>query len=100
QTRKRYVSVKTATAVIGVKGTDFVAEYKDKITLVGTVEGLVNLESVMTKANIDIAPGQMSSVSPTGELMPVSEFAGDLLEGVEFFGQKMESDDFSGEKIK
>lgn len=97
--RKQHMRIKTATAVIGVKGTDFVTEYKNGITTVGTMEGLVNLESLKTKASVDIPPGKMASVSPVGELLPLSEFAGELMEGVEFAGKKMEEEDIAGEKI-
>lgn len=100
KTRQRHIQLRTATAVIGVKGTDFVAEYKDEITNVGTVEGLVYLASVKTSQEIDIPPGKMSSVSAAGELMPLSEFAGELMEGVEFAGKVMREDEISGEKIE
>jgi ferric-dicitrate binding protein FerR (iron transport regulator) len=98
--RKRRIKIKTATAVIGVKGTDFVTEFKEETTVVGTVDGLVNMSSLKTKQSVDIPPGKMSSVSPSGEVMPLSEIAGELLKGVEFAGKKMDSKDIAGEKIK
>ncbi len=98
--RKSDVRLRTTTAVIGVKGTDFIVKFEDKITTVGTIEGLVNLSSLKTSKSIDISSGKMSSVSPAGEVMPVSEFAGELLENVEFAGNKMKEEDISGEQIK
>lgn len=100
KTRKRRFLVKTATATIGVKGTDFVTEFIEEKTRVGTVEGLVNLMSEKTKESIDIPAGSMGSVSIFGELMPLEEFAGELMEGVEIAGNKMTDDDIAGEKIE
>ncbi len=100
QTRKQRFVVKTTTATIGVKGTDFITEFADEQTRVGTLEGLVNLLSDKTRESVDIPPGSMGSVSIAGELMPLEEFAGELMEGVEFAGKKMEADDIAGEKIE
>ncbi len=100
QTRKQRFIVKTTTATIGVKGTDFITEFANEQTRVGTLEGLVNLLSDKTQENIDIPPGSMGSVSIAGELMPLEEFAGELMEGVEFAGKKMDVDDIAGEKIE
>ncbi|MBU2515336.1 FecR family protein [bacterium] len=100
KTRKQRFVIKTATATIGVKGTDFIAEYIEETTKVGTVEGLVFLLSEKSQESIDIPPGQMSSVSPAGEIMPLEEFAGELMEGVEFAGKKMTDEEIGGEKIE
>lgn len=99
KTRKHRFVVKTTTATIGVKGTDFITEFAEEQTRVGTLEGLVNLLSDKTQESVDIPPGSMGSVSIAGELMPLEEFAGELMEGVEFAGKKMEADDIAGEKI-
>jgi hypothetical protein len=99
-TRKKRFVMKTATATIGVKGTDFITEFSDNKTRVGTLEGLVNLLSDKTKENVDVPAGSIGSVSITGELMPLEEFAGELMEGVEFAGEKMEADDIAGEKLE
>jgi FecR-like protein len=99
KTRQKRFRVKTTTATIGVKGTDFVTEYVDKKTTVGTLDGLVSLTSDKTRQSVDIPKGKMSSVSAFGELLPLEEFAGDLLKGVEFAGEKMAEDDFAGGKI-
>jgi len=93
------IRFKTANAQIAIKGTEFVAEYKDKITTVGTVEGLVGLSSNTTQASIDIPPGLMSSVSPAGEVMPLSEIAGELMTDVESAGEKLTEEDISGRKM-
>ncbi len=100
RTRKKRFVVKTATATIGVKGTDFITEFVEEKTRVGTVEGLVNLLSDKTNQSLDIPPGSMGSVSIAGELMPLEEFAGELMDGVEFAGKKMTEDDIAGEKIE
>jgi len=96
----KQVTVKTKTAVIAVKGTDFIVSYENEITMVGTLEGLVNLTSRVNQQHIDIPPGKMSSVSPDGDVMSLSEIAGEMLRGVEFAGEQMKESDISGEKIK
>ena len=96
---KRY-RFKTVTAVVGVKGTDFIVEYADQITSAATLEGLVNLESTINKQSIDIPPGKMSRISLNGEVMPLSEIAGEILKDVEIAGEEMTEDDSAGEKIK
>lgn len=100
KTRKQRFTVKTATATIGVKGTDFIAEFVKSKTRVGTLEGIVQLSSEKTRESVDIPAGSMGSVSIFGELMPVEEFAGELMGGVEFAGKKMSADDVAGEKIE
>ncbi len=100
KTRKQRFQIKTATATIGVKGTDFITEYVQKKTTVGTLDGLVSLTANNTRQSVDIPEGKMASVSMYGELMPLEEFAGELMEGVEFAGKKMKADDFAGEKIE
>ena len=99
KTRRKKIRIRTLTAIVGVKGTDFVTEYKEETTTVGTMTGLVNLASIKTRGSVDIPPGQMASISPMGEVMPLEEFAGELLKGFEFTGEKMEEDDISGERI-
>lgn len=91
--------VQTATATIGVKGTDFIVEYQNKTTTVGTLEGLVNMQSSSNLKALDIPPGKMSSVSSNGDIMGLQEIAGTLLSGVEIAGEKMEEADISGERV-
>lgn len=100
QTRRSNVRVATPNAVIGVKGTDFVVSYNDESTQVATMEGLVNMASSATDQSVDIPPGKMSEVSPSGEVMALREIAGDILSGVEIAGEKMSSEDISGERIR
>ncbi|MDH5559346.1 MAG: FecR family protein [Deltaproteobacteria bacterium] len=100
KSRKQRVIIKTSNAVIGVKGTDFVVEYKMEQTTVATVDGLVNMASSVTNKDIDIPQGKMSSVSPSGEVMALKDIAGEIMSGVEISGTKMEEDEMSGEKIK
>lgn len=94
------VIVKTPSATVGVKGTDFVVEYKDEKTRVGTLEGLVNMQSNVTENAVDIPANTMSGVSSTGDVLPVEAFAGGLLKGLEFAGEQVEEEDFSGGKLK
>lgn len=94
------IKFKTDTSTIGIKGTDFVLEFINDTTTVGTIHGLVNLSSETTASEIDIPPGKMSSVSPNGEVLPLIEFAGRLLKDVEFSGKKMDEDNYSGKKMK
>ncbi|PCI26589.1 MAG: hypothetical protein COB67_09925 [SAR324 cluster bacterium] len=92
--------VKTANAVIGVKGTDFVVEYVNQVTTVGTLSGLVEMSSSVTKERTDIPAGKMTSIPADGELLPLSSFAGTLLEGVEISGTIIKEEEISGEKIE
>ena len=92
--------VKTATATIGVKGTDFVVEFASGKTTVGTLEGLVNMQSNYNEQELDIPPGKMSSVSSSGEVMKLTDIAGTLLSGVEIAGEQMDENEISGEKIE
>jgi hypothetical protein len=94
------VIVRTPSATVGVKGTDFVVEYRDQKTRVGTLQGLVNLASNQSQNSVDIPANKMSGVSATGDVLPVSAFAGELLEGVEFAGEAIEEEEFSGGKLK
>ena len=98
--KRRRIEIRTANAVIGVKGTEFIVEYVNKQTTVGTLEGLVNMESSITKKSIDIPPGKMTSVSPLGEVMSLKDIAGELMKGVEFAGEQMKEEEFSGERVK
>jgi hypothetical protein len=100
KSKRGTMEVRTATAVIGVKGTDFIVEYANNLTTVGTLKGLVNMKSNVNQQEIDIPPGKMCSISAAGEVLSLEEFAGKLLTNMEFAGEKMESDDFSGEKIE
>jgi len=99
KSRRQSIRFSTVNAVIGVKGTDFIVSYLDEKTQVATVEGLVNLSSKETTQSIDIPPGKMSEVSPSGEVMALREIAGDILSGVEIAGEKMTESDISGEPI-
>lgn len=92
--------VKTSTATIGVKGTDFIVDFSGTETTVGTLEGLVNMKSNASGQDLDIPPGKMSSVSSGGEVMKLTDISGTLLTGVEIAGEKMPEKDISGEKIR
>lgn len=99
--KKRHQNIRIATsnALIGVKGTDFVVRYQDGMTQVATVEGLVQLASLATAQSIDIPPGKMSEIGPSGEVLPLREIAGEIMSGVEIAGEKMAPDDISGQRI-
>ena len=100
KSRRQKIRVATPNAIIGVKGTDFVVSYEDGKTRVATMEGLVNLASSATDQSVDIPPGKMSEVSPSGEVMTLREIAGDILSGVEIAGEKMSTEDISGKRIR
>jgi len=99
KTDGRKIRFKTANALVGVKGTDFVIEFKNKATTVATVKGLVNMQSSVTENSVDIPAGRMSSVSAAGDVLPLREIAGDIMSDVEIAGKKMEESDVSGQKI-
>ena len=99
KSRNRRLRFKSANAEINIKGTEFIAEYANKNTIVATLEGLVNISSVKTGNNTDIPAGKMSSVSAAGEVMPLSEIAGEILKGVESAGEKMTEEDVAGKKM-
>ena len=99
RSRNRKPRFKTVNAEINIKGTEFVAEYANKITTVATLEGLVNMSSAETGEDTDIPAGKMSSVSIAGEIMPLSEIAGEILSGVESAGEKMMEEDIAGKKL-
>jgi len=67
--RGRRFRVKTSTAVIDVKGTDFIVDSRSQSTQVATFKGLVQLTSLKTKKKIDIPPGRMSSVTKVGKVL-------------------------------
>ncbi len=67
--RGRRFRVKTSTAVIDVKGTDFIVDSLSQSTQVATFKGLVQLTSLKTKKKVDIAPGRMSSVTKVGTVL-------------------------------
>jgi len=96
----RQIQMKTVTSTIGIKGTDFIVEFKNEETTVGVITGLVEMTADQSGKNINIPPGKMSSVSPGGKLLPLSKFAGRLMQGVEFAGEQLKEDEFSGEKLE
>jgi hypothetical protein len=66
---KNDFKVKTPSAVAGVRGTDFVTTYTDKvgITKVETIHGLVELSSPSGKHSVGVGAGQYASyVVPSG----------------------------------
>ena len=85
--RRRKVRIKTANAMISVKGTDFVVEFKDQITSVGSLEGQVVLTSLKTNKQMDIPVGKMISVSPKGTLSKPKKIEKKLIAGLEHAGR-------------
>ncbi|MGK5093723.1 FecR family protein [Deltaproteobacteria bacterium TL4] len=100
QTAGKDLRVQTPTAVIGVKGTEFVVEYVAEQTTVGTLNGLVHMQSATNQNAVDIPPGKMASVSPAGDVLPLTAFAGRLMKDMEFAGAQMKEEDAAGEKLK
>jgi len=98
--KKRRLFVRTPSALIKIKGTDFIVDYQNKITTVGTLEGLVNMYSTRTNQAIDIPVGKMAVINLSGTILTLKDITGELMTNVEFAGEKMENDDISGGKIK
>jgi ferric-dicitrate binding protein FerR (iron transport regulator) len=96
----RTVVIRTANAIVGVKGTEFVTEFINKTTNVGTIKGLVSLTSLANNQSVELKEGTMSSVNIDGEVLQPSEFSGILMRDFEFAGEKMSGEDAAGKKIK
>jgi hypothetical protein len=68
--------VKTPSAVAGVRGTDFVTSYTDKvgITKVETLHGLVELSSPSGKHSVDVPAGKYASyIVPSGTSSAIND---------------------------
>ncbi|MGK0288848.1 MAG: hypothetical protein ACI86H_000269 [bacterium] len=91
--------VKTKTAVIGVKGTDFVVSTIGQKTTVGTLKGLVGVTSQTSGQEKDVPANYELSVSASGRILPLSAFSGRLLRGLEFAGKRLNNSNFSGKKL-
>ncbi len=96
----RTVVIRTTNAIVGVKGTEFVTEFINKTTNVGTIKGLVSLTSLANNQSVELKEGTMSSVNIDGEVLLPSEFSGILMRDFEFAGEKMSGEDAAGKKIK
>ena len=92
--------IRTTNAIVGVKGTEFVTEFINKTTNVGTIKGLVSLTSLANNQSVELKEGTMSSVNIDGEVLQPSEFSGILMRDFEFAGEKMSDEDAAGKKIK
>ena len=90
------IQIRTSNAIVGVRGTEFVVEYLSNTSNVGTLKGTVNLSSLITGESIDLESGTMSSVSASGEVLPITEFSGEIMRDFEFAGESMSEDDSSG----
>ena len=96
----RPIQIRTPNAIVAVKGTEFVTEFIQQITNVGTIKGLVSMTSIVNNKSVELKEGTMSSVSIDGAVMPPSEFSGKLMQDFEFAGDKMSEEDAAGKKIK
>ena len=96
----RSIQIRTPNAIVAVKGTEFVTEFIQQITNVGTIKGLVSMTSIVNNKSVELKEGTMSSVSIDGAIMPLSEFSGKLMQDFEFAGDKMSEEDAAGKKIK
>ena len=96
----RPIQIRTPNAIVAVKGTEFVTEFIQGITNVGTIKGLVSMTSIVNNKSVELKEGTMSSVNIEGEVMPPSEFSGKLMQDFEFAGDKMSEEDAAGKKIK
>lgn len=68
--RGRRFRVKTSTALVDVKGTDFIVDGTAETTQVATFKGLVQLTSIKTEEKVEIPPGRMSSITTVGAVEP------------------------------
>ena len=96
----RPIQIRTPNAIVAVKGTEFVTEFIQGITNVGTIKGLVSMTSIVNNKSVELKEGAMSSVNVDGTVMPPSEFSGELMQDFEFAGDKMSEEDAAGKKIK
>ena len=96
----RPIQIRTPNAIVAVKGTEFVTEFIQGITNVGTIKGLVSMTSIVNNKSVELKEGTMSSVNIEGTVMPPSEFSGELMQDFEFAGEKMSKEDAAGKKIK
>ena len=94
------IQIRTPNAIVAVKGTEFVTEFIQQITNVGTIKGLVSMTSIVNNKSVELKEGTMSSVNIEGTVMPPSEFSGELMQDFEFAGEKMSEEDAAGKKIK
>ena len=96
----RPIQIRTPNAIVAVKGTEFVTEFIQGITNVGTIKGLVSMTSIVNNKSVELKEGTMSSVNIEGTVMPPSLFSGALMQDFDFAGEKMSEDDAAGKKIK
>ena len=96
----RPIQIRTTNAIVAVKGTEFVTEFIQGITKVGTIKGLVSMTSIVNNKSVEQKEGTMSSVNIDGEVMQISEFSGELMQVFDFAGDKMSESDSAGQKIK
>ena len=96
----RPIQIRTLNAIVAVKGTEFVTEFIQGITNVGTIKGLVSMTSIVNNKSVELKEGTMSSVNIEGTVMPPSEFSGELMQDFGFAGEKMSEEDAAGKKIK
>ena len=96
----RPIQIRTPNAIVAVKGTEFVTEFIQQITNVGTIKGLASMTSIVNNKSVELKEGTMSSVTIDGAVMPPSEFSGKLMQDFEFAGDKMSEEDAAGKKIK
>ena len=96
----RPIQIRTPNAIVAVKGTEFVTEFIQGITNVGTIKGLVSMTSIANNKSVELKEGTMSSVNIEGTVMPPSEFSGELMQDFGFAGEKMSEEDAAGKKIK
>lgn len=94
----RQVSIRTPNAVVSVRGTEFVVQFLQQETAVGTLEGLVEL-TAPDGASVEVPAGSRSGVNASGTVLPLSAFAGEMLKDFEFAGEQMDAGGAAGERI-
>jgi len=83
----RSFRIKTSTALINVKGTDFIVDGGTESTQVATFSGLVELTSLKTQQKVDIPPGQMSSVTTVGKVLKLEKVKIEIVKDLENTGK-------------
>lgn len=73
QMPKGNVEIRTPTSTIGIRGTEFTVQVNQSgATNVSVIDGMVEMRSLATGAQISIPAGSNASVSETGTVAPVS----------------------------
>lgn len=85
---KRRFRLKTASALIEVKGTDFIVDADEEgKTALATIDGLVSVTSLETEETVDVPVGEQVSVSDEGEVEEPVEIQTEMVIDLEYGGK-------------